>query len=210
MLFNGHELIVKRGQHLTGRNILANETGVNSSSVHRRLTILKNVGFIDIKSNNKFSIITICNYNEYQVTDNKIEQQIEHQLNIKRTSSEQPANTPKELNKENKENKEKANDEPRRSMANGFKTTATGILLFLNEKVQRNYQPVKVNIDFIIHRLEEGATPKQCRQVIVRKARDWLNDPKMTQYLRPATLFNKTKFAQYVGELVSIPEEELT
>ncbi len=103
---------------------------------------------------------------------------------------------------------EENNGEPRRPHSNGFKKQATDILTFLNEKVKRNYQPVEVNIDFIIHRLQEGATQKQCRQVIVRKARDWLNDEKMNQYLRPATLFNKTKFAQYVGELVSVPEEE--
>src|SRR3990167_5365678 len=100
-------------------------------------------------------------------------------------------------------------EEPRRLHSNEFKSQAKEILTFLNEKAKRNYQPVEVNIDFIIHRLQEGATLKQCRQIIVRKARDWLSDPKMNQYLRPATLFNKTKFSQYVGELVvSVPEEE--
>ena len=76
------------------------------------------------------------------------------------------------------------------------------ILKFLNEKTGRNYKPVKANLEFIKARLKDGATVTTCRQVIARKCRDWLSDPKMSAYLRPATLFNATKFAQYEGELV--------
>lgn len=82
------------------------------------------------------------------------------------------------------------------------KTEARAILEFLNTKTGRAYQPVDANLDFVVARLKEGATPAQCRQVIAKKAREWLGDEKMAEYLRPATLFNKTKFAQYVGELV--------
>ena len=42
--------------------------------------------------------------------------------------------------------------------------------------------------------------------VIAKKVREWGADPKMSTYLRPATLFNATKFAQYQGELV-VPVE---
>jgi hypothetical protein len=38
--------------------------------------------------------------------------------------------------------------------------------------------------------------------VIAKKCREWLHDEHMNEYLRPATLFNRTKFAQYQGELV--------
>jgi len=33
------------------------------------------------------------------------------------------------------------------------------------------------------------------------KCREWGADEKMEEYLRPATLFNATKFAQYRGKL---------
>ena len=82
------------------------------------------------------------------------------------------------------------------------KAEAHEILAFLNEKVGRNYQPVPANIDLIVARLKEGATAGQCRQVIAKKSREWSGDEHMAEYLRPATLFNRTKFAQYVGELV--------
>lgn len=82
-----------------------------------------------------------------------------------------------------------------------LKPAAREILDFLNEKAGRNYQPVDANLDFIVARLREGATAAQCRQVIAKKAREWGGDEKMAEFLRPATLFNKTKFAQYQGEL---------
>jgi uncharacterized phage protein (TIGR02220 family) len=78
---------------------------------------------------------------------------------------------------------------------------AVEILNFLNEKTGRNYQPLAANIDLIVARLKDGATVEDCKQVIAKKARAWKGDAKMDEYLRPATLFNRTKFAQYQGEL---------
>jgi uncharacterized phage protein (TIGR02220 family) len=87
---------------------------------------------------------------------------------------------------------------------------AREILAFLNHKTGRQYQPVKGNLDFIEARLREGATVNQCRAIIGRKARAWNADEKMREYLRPATLFNRTKFAQYQGELPPTAFEEHT
>jgi uncharacterized phage protein (TIGR02220 family) len=78
---------------------------------------------------------------------------------------------------------------------------ASGILDFLNEKTGRSYKPVKANLNLITARLREGATEDDLRAVIAKKCREWLGDEKMADYLRPATLFNATKFAQYQGEL---------
>lgn len=75
------------------------------------------------------------------------------------------------------------------------------VLQFLNEKTGRGYKPVKANLELIAARLKEGASVDDCRAVIAKKCREWLGDEKMAMYLRPATLFNRTKFAQYQGEL---------
>lgn len=91
------------------------------------------------------------------------------------------------------------------SLANGkekFKDTAEAILVFLNEKTKKNFKPVKVNLDLIAERLKEGATEAECRAVIVRRVKAWTGTD-MEPYLRPSTLFNRTKFAQYVGEVGS-------
>jgi uncharacterized phage protein (TIGR02220 family) len=83
-----------------------------------------------------------------------------------------------------------------------LKQTAREILDFLNTKTGKNFHPVSANIDLICARLKEGYTPSQLRQVIARQYREWNGDEKMQGYLRPATLFNKSKCANYVGELV--------
>lgn len=78
---------------------------------------------------------------------------------------------------------------------------ACRVLGFLNDKTGRNYRPTSVNLDKIAARLREGYTETQCRQVIVKKCREWMPDEKMAVYLRPATLFGREKFNQYAGEL---------
>lgn len=84
-----------------------------------------------------------------------------------------------------------------------YKHTAIEVLSFLNEKTGRKYPAVKTNIDLIMARLREGFTLKQLRQVIAKKCSEWGADEKMVLYLRPKTLFSRTNFANYVGELVA-------
>lgn len=90
-----------------------------------------------------------------------------------------------------------------------YTSQATEVLNFLNQKANRNYRgqdqngKPTVNLKLIIDRLKTGATVQDCKTLIARKHRDWATDDKMRQYLRPATLFNATKFEQYLGECVS-------
>lgn len=83
----------------------------------------------------------------------------------------------------------------------GWRPTACRLLDFLNKKTGRHYQPAEANLKLITARLKAGATEDQCRAVIGRKCAQWLGDAKMAEFLRPATLFNATNFAQYQGEL---------
>ena len=83
-----------------------------------------------------------------------------------------------------------------------FKGDAEIVLAFLNDKAGKRFRPVRANLDLIASRLKEGATVADCRSVIAIKCRQW-NGTDQAMYLRPETLFNATKFAQYVGELGS-------
>ncbi|WP_186055708.1 conserved phage C-terminal domain-containing protein [Burkholderia gladioli] len=75
------------------------------------------------------------------------------------------------------------------------------VLDHLNAKANRSYQAVPANLKLIAARLAEGATVDQLKAVVDAKVRDWQHDPKMREYLRPATLFNAEKCGQYVGAL---------
>lgn len=99
---------------------------------------------------------------------------------------------------------------PETETENRSRTTTSGkpdarsVLQFLNDKTGRQYRPVRANLEMIEARLKEGATIDELRAVIAKKCREWLGDAKMAPYLRPATLFNRTKFAQYQGELRAV------
>ena len=82
-----------------------------------------------------------------------------------------------------------------------WKDQAVEILEFLNERTGRSYRSTETNLKFIMQRLESGITPDQCRQIIVRKQKEW-KGTSAEVYLRPATLFNQTKCEQYIGELI--------
>ena len=86
-------------------------------------------------------------------------------------------------------------------MVSSLRAQAIEVLSFLNDKAGRCYRPVDANLRLIEARLRSGATVLECRQIITMKVRDWEDDSVMRKYLRPATLFNATKFEQYYGEL---------
>lgn len=98
----------------------------------------------------------------------------------------------------------KSFDEAKKQKA--YRLEAEEVLTFLNEKTGRAYRFNDTNLNFIIARLKTGATVMDCRQIIAKKNREWYKNPKMAEYIRPATLFNRDKFEQYIGELV-LPKE---
>ena len=84
---------------------------------------------------------------------------------------------------------------------------ACDLLAFLNLKTGHNYRPVPANTKFILSLLKGGVSSQEIRSVIAMKIREWKTDAEMAKYLRPATLFNATNFAQYHGQLIRLPEE---
>lgn len=57
---------VNPGQTITGRKILAAETGISEQSLRTSLANLQSTSEITIKSTKHYSVITICNWDKYQ------------------------------------------------------------------------------------------------------------------------------------------------
>ncbi|HAP5378597.1 TPA: DnaD domain protein [Enterococcus faecalis] len=104
-LFNGKEIWLNSGEFVTGRDAITFEMNkgvkrehqVNSGSVWRWLKRFEKEGMLNIKSTTKYSIVSINNWDDYQAS--------EHQVNIKRTTSEQQVHTNKnEKNDKNEKN----------------------------------------------------------------------------------------------------------
>jgi uncharacterized phage protein (TIGR02220 family) len=73
------------------------------------------------------------------------------------------------------------------------------IVTYLNEQTGRNFKATsKATQSHITARWREGWRLDDFKKVISCKATAWLLDPKMTEYLRPETLFG-TKFESYLN-----------
>lgn len=90
-LFKGEKITLKPGQLITGRKAISNVLGISESKVFRIINCFKSEHQIEQQTSNKNSLITIVNWDLYQVS----EQQNENQMNSNRTASEQQVNTNK-------------------------------------------------------------------------------------------------------------------
>lgn len=101
---------MSRGQLLTGRKQLSNETGISEQSIRTCLERLRSTNELTIKSTNSFSIITVCNYDSYQLSDDDTNQQSNQASTSNQPSINQASTTSKKekKDKELKEFKEEA------------------------------------------------------------------------------------------------------
>lgn len=103
-------ITIKRGQLVTGRKALSEITGISEQSIRTCLERLKSTNEITIKTTNKYSIITICEFDNYQDTE-ELNNQPTNQLANQQLTNNQPTTnqqltTTKEY-KEDKNNKKK-------------------------------------------------------------------------------------------------------
>lgn len=90
---------IKRGEFLFGRFKAEEELFIDGSTIYKIMKKLEQLGNILIKSSNHYSIVTICNYNQYQ-NIKEVEVTAKEQLiDSKVTAKSQLSNTTK--NEEN-------------------------------------------------------------------------------------------------------------
>lgn len=77
-------------------------------------------------------------------------------------------------------------------------STPESILAFFNEISGRQFQAIPANLKLIKNRLSEvHGDASGIRQMLTRQTAKWKTDPKMSEFLRPTTLFGKEKFSGY-------------
>lgn len=96
-LINYSPIEVKRGDVIFGLNAFSEKSGVSVSKLRRIMKVLEDEGMIDRQKTNKYSIISITNYDQYQLDD--------RQNAFKQQSDDIQTTTPKETNNYNNNKK---------------------------------------------------------------------------------------------------------
>jgi hypothetical protein len=94
---------INPGQFIFGRFKAEDELGIDGSTIYKWIQKFASPEFsmITIESNNQYSVITLCNWQQYQNTDEEEVTTKEQPCNNGVTTEEQPCNT------NNKDNKDK-------------------------------------------------------------------------------------------------------
>lgn len=95
---------VKRGSFIFGRFRAEEELFIDGSTIYKSMKKLQEMNMVKIESNNQYSIVTICKYDEYQQSDNYQVTSKEQPSNNEVTAKGQPSNTTKNDNNYNKDN----------------------------------------------------------------------------------------------------------
>lgn len=162
-LFNGQELKVNRGQFITGRAAItkdmnqgvAPEQQVNSSSVWRWLKKFEEENMLNITSNPKYSVVTVKNWDDYQVN--------EQQVNSSLTTNGQLVDTNKNVkNVKNEKNYINDNNSPVRFYeSNGYGSIASLTVQKINgwvEDISKTGTSEEEANEIIIKAMEFGIT----------------------------------------------------
>ena len=76
------------------------------------------------------------------------------------------------------------------------------VLQFLRNMTGRQYREAPPTVILIKARLKTTSV-EDIKRMLAYKGNQWLDDPVMEKYLRPATLFGATKFEQYLAEALA-------
>lgn len=76
VFMNMQKLTIKSGQFIFGRESASKELKMSPSTVRNWLGLLKKDSYLDIKPTNKYSVITVLKYSDYQEMNNKKDNRI--------------------------------------------------------------------------------------------------------------------------------------
>ncbi|WP_390410093.1 conserved phage C-terminal domain-containing protein [Lacticaseibacillus jixiensis] len=191
-LFNGQEVVVSSGQLVTGAHALAFEFNdgvprdnqVTWRKLWRWVKRFENAQMLTIKSTNKYSVISVLHWSEYQFNDNQMTTQVQ--------PNDNPVTTIKNAKNAKKEPSSPAKAEPAFNYA--------GVIEYLNEKSGKHYHNTPNNRKLIHARLADGYTSKDIAQAINNVCKGWLNT-ESERYIRPSTIFAASKFEGYVSDV---------
>lgn len=100
----GRQIVkLQPGQFVFGRIVASEELSISQSTLWRYMQLLKSNNSLDIKTNNKYSVITVVNWESYQCDTKETDNNLDNSLENKRTTKEKQMDTNKKGNNVKKE-----------------------------------------------------------------------------------------------------------
>lgn len=173
--YKGHP--IKRGQTVIGRKAMADKLGISEQQVRTALLHLEKSGEISRNSTNKFTIVTLCKYNDYQSLDMSIQPTTNQQL---------------------------TNNQPHHNKVISNKYVYKDIYIsklvdYLNEKSGKRYRMTRATEANVKALIDAGYTEADIKAVIDWKVTDWMGT-KYEPGLAPKSLFEPSRFDGYINE----------
>jgi uncharacterized phage protein (TIGR02220 family) len=188
--FRNEYIEVERGQLLTSKKQLKKIFGWTRRHLDNLLNALEKAEMLTYRVTHRYIVITIVNYDKYQGSIEESDIQSDTQVTPRRHTEDIQVSTNKNVKNDKNVKKEDT-----------LSSKCALIIEHLNKKTHSHYGSTnKSTIDLIRARFNEGRTVKDFLTVIDKKVESWLTDDKMVMYLRPSTLFNRTKFENYLNE----------
>lgn len=186
------------GQFITGRTAIRElyNKGLKESdqvhgdkTVYRWLMTLEMTRYVTLCKTSKYTVVTVTNWNQYQQND-----QVRDQVNDRLRDHKQEVKNIRNINSPAQAEQAAA---PNESDQIPYKE----IIAYLNEKAGKAFKhTAAANRKLIKARFNEGYAVDDFKHVVDTKVQQWLNDNEMNKYLRPATLFQSSKFDGYLNE----------
>ena len=206
--------VIERGELITSRGHLAAECGLSVQQTRTALKKLQSTGEIVIKSTSQFTLITICNYANYQDRTND-----EQPTNNQQSTSNQPANNQQiTTTKEYKEIKNNIECVYTREENFSFSEKLLLDQTWIEQMAMQLHNPTGdagKNIELIARLIQEanlafqadGDYPhdyssfrQRCRMYIIRHYKRMLNDLKMSNNnLKSNNYGNTQSCARQIG-----------
>ena len=168
---------IKRGQFIFGRFKAEEELCIDGSTIYKLMKKLEEMGNINISSNNRYSIVTINNYNTYQ--DAKLYKVAadEQQSNSRVAAEEQQSNTNKnDKNDNNDKKKDKISDKNYKTIfdevSEEFELSDDLKQIFLvwfkyKAEKKQSYQPTGMRTLIKTKLLETSGNPEKLKDMVL-------------------------------------------
>ena len=181
----GRLIDVKRGQLVFGLNAFSDRSGVSVKVIRRVISQLESDGMLGKQNFNKFSLITITCYDEYQ--DEGKQKASKGQAEGKQRA------TPKEV-------KKLRSEEVSDSLSSELDAGIEAVIEKLNDVTgQKLLSTTKVHRENISARLNEGFTVEQLVSIVECKAAEWMGT-RFQSYLKPENLFRPKNFHKNLSQ----------